>query len=448
MMKQNPTKPLPYSQEAEIGVVGSVMLDPSRLDDVTGIVSAGDFYIDANQRLYRHMLTMRDGGLGIDNVTLLNHLNDSGDIEKIGGAEYLAKIAHSVPTPSHAVHYATIVAEQARRRVVMLAAAKMLEAAGDHMRTVDEIIGECEAAMQKIPTGEYGGDPVPFGQALVDACTMVDEIVNRERAAGMMIGLETYDVEVGGFFNGELVILAARPSIGKTSMAMQISQHVAAKGQHVYFASLEMRSTELALRILCGCSSVPMARVRSGRVGPADFADMTKVSATIHTLPIVLHDRAGLSVLDIRRACRRLKAKGELDLIVVDYLQRITPADRRVDRHLQVGQITWDLKALALELQVPVLCLSQLGRAAEERDRKTGMVAEPRLAHLKESGDIEQDADQVLLLHRQQRAVDTVMILAKNRQGSQARFKLTWDAEHTQFSCYQIPTHDEFEEFA
>ncbi len=203
-MKQN-NSTVPCSRDAEVGVIGSILLDSSRLDEVVGIVSAENFYIDANQRLYRHFVAMRDAGLGIDDVTLLKRLGDSGDMEKIGGIEYLGEIAHAVPSPARATHYATIVAEQARRRMMILAAAKMLEAAGDHTRPVDEI------------------------------------------------GLDSFDLEAGGLFNGELVISAARPSIGKTSMAMQISQHVAAKDQHVYFASLEMRNTELALRILCRC---------------------------------------------------------------------------------------------------------------------------------------------------------------------------------------------------
>jgi replicative DNA helicase len=178
-----------------------------------------------------------------------------------------------------------------------------------------------------------------------------------------------------------------------------------------------------------------MARVRNGSIGPADLTDLTNASLDLSPLPIVLHDRAGLTTSGIRRACRRLKAKGNLGLIVVDYLQRITPADRRVDRHLQIGQITWELKAMAIELKTPVLCMCQLGRAAEAVDSKTGKVITPRLSHLKESGDIEQDADMVLLLHRQPRASETTLILAKNRQGEQAEYELTWEASRTRFSC-------------
>jgi replicative DNA helicase len=196
-----------------------------------------------------------------------------------------------------------------------------------------------------------------------------------------------------------------------------------------------MRTTELALRVLCGQSGVSLARVRAAEIMPADLVDLTTASAALSGLPIYLHDRPGMTMQDIRRACRRLSSRVELSLVVIDYLQRVTPADRRAQRHLQIGQIAWDAKQLALELRVPVLCLCQLSRAAEERDRKTGMVREPRLADLKESGDLEQDADMVLLLHRQPRGRDATLILAKNRQGEQGKFDLKFDAERMRFMC-------------
>jgi len=425
----------PHNLGAEKGLLGSILLEPPRLDEVAAIVAESDFYADANGRLYRHLVAMRDAGCGVDAVTLLERLAKAGDADRIGGASYLAEIVHAVPYAANAVYYAGIVAEQSRRRRVIHAAAEMLRAGYDESTALDEVVGRCEAELQKISTGEYAGEPVEFGKALISACDAVDEIVGRKRAAGMMIGLESFDCAVGGFFPGELVIIAARPSVGKTALGLQIAQHVGSKGKRVYFASLEMRSTDLALRVLCGHSGVSMARVRAAEIGPADTEDLSHASAELFGLPIVLHDRAGLSVQDVRRACRRLAAKGGLDVIIVDYLQRVTPSDRRADRHLQIGQITWDLKALALELRVPVICLCQLSRAAEERDKKTGLIVEPRLSHLKESGDVEQDADMVLLLHRQQRAAETVMILAKNRQGEQARFNLAWDGARTRFAC-------------
>jgi replicative DNA helicase len=261
-----------------------------------------------------------------------------------------------------------------------------------------------------------------------------------------MIGLETFDDAVGGIFAGELVVLAARPSIGKTALAIQVSRHVASKGRLVYFASLEMDSTQFALRLVCASAGVPMASVRAGELGDGDVRAVGEAARSFGDVRIVIHDQPGLCVHEIRRACRRLAPKG-LGLIVVDYLQRVTPEDRRADRHLQIGQITWALKALALELKVPVLVLSQLGRAAEERNRKTGMVIEPRLSHLKESGDIEQDADMVLLLHRQQRAKEAELILAKNRQGEQGKFHLTFDAARTLFKP-RVDGYSEFDGFA
>jgi len=429
----------PQSLEAEKAVLGSMLLDPLLCDDVAPILRPEDFYARAHRKLYAHMLAIHDGGGRIDAMLLVERLKAAGELEAIGGVAYLAEVAQSVPVAAHAMHYAGIVVEKSRRRAIILAATEMLRAAWDTGVSVDEIVSDCEALLHQIPSGEYAGEPVEFTKALAEACVVVDEIASRKRSAGLMTGLESFDFAAGGLFAGELTILAARPSIGKTSLALQIAQHVGGDRKRVYFASLEMPTTQLALRVLCGHSGVAMARVRSGDLGPDDLALLMAAGVSLQGLPILLHDRAGLSVADIRRACRRMVAKGGLDLVIVDYLQRVTPADAKVDRHLQVGKITWDLKALALELRVPVLCVCQLGRVAEERDRKTGLVIEPRLSMLKESGDIEQDADMVLLLHRQQRAVESLLILAKNRQGEQARFNLQWDGERTRFSCDGVP---------
>lgn len=425
----------PQSLDAEMGVLGSMMLDPRACDQIGTIIKADDFYVDAHRILFRAITGLYDANRAVDIALLLERLRQSGDAEKAGGAAYLAKVFQSVPNAAHAVYYAQIVREKAQRRRVIDAAADMLREAYDDSAPIEDVISDCESALQKIPTGEFSGEPVEFSKALDDACLAVDEILTRKRTAGMMLGLESFDQLAGGVFPGELVLLAARPSAGKTSLALQFAQHVAGKGKVVYVASLEMRTTDLAMRLLCGESRVSLSRVRSADIGPADAGDLTAASRNLATLPVWLHDRPGLSAQDIRRACRRLVSKVDLSLIVVDYLQRVSPSDRKVPRYLQVGQITWDLKALALELRIPVLCLTQLSRAAEERDKKTGIIREPRLSDLKETGDQEQDADMVLLLHRQPRARDAKLILAKNRQGEQGTFNLVFDAARMRFEC-------------
>lgn len=422
----------PQNIEAEKGVLGSILLDPKLCDDVLAVLVADDFYADANRKIFGHIVQMHGNGNRIDHTLLIERLKGAGDFQAIGGPVYLAEVMQSVAVAAHAVYYAKIVAEKARRRAIIQASTEMLRAAWDETDSVESIVGRCEAALQGVGTGEYEGEPVEFNEALLTATLAIDAIAARKTSAGVMTGLENFDRAVGGLFRGELVIMAARPSIGKTALALQIAEQVGT-GRLVYFASLEMSSTQLALRVLCGRAGVAMARVRAAALGPDDFALMAAAGVDLSGLRIVLHDRPGLTVQDVRRACRRLATNDDLRLIVVDYLQRITPSNRRVDRHLQVGQITWDLKALALELDVPVLCLCQLGRSADECEKKTGLVIEPRLGMLKESGDIEQDADMVVLLHRQTRASDALAILAKNRQGEQARFKLEWDGERMRF---------------
>ncbi len=426
----------PQNLDAERGVIGSIIVDPRCLDEVATIVGADDFYSDAHRTLFGHLVDMRDAGAAIDIALLVERLRSAGDVEAIGGAAYLAEVMQSVPVAAHAVHYARIVSGQALRRRVIHAATDMLREAYDAQRPVEAVVHDCEKMLQKIHTGDYRGEPVAFDAALVEACKMVDEIAQRTRQAGLMTGVQQFDKDAGGVFPGELTILAARPSVGKTALALQIIQHVAGRGKTVYFASLEMGTTELALRVLCGEAGVPMSKVRSGTLDANDVAQVASAGTNLYGLPIVMHDRAGLTVQDIQRACRQIAAKRELSLIVVDYLQRVTPADRKVQRNLQVGQISGDLKELARELRVPVLCLCQLSRAAEEVIKagpQKGQMREPRLSDLKESGDIEQDADMVLFLQRLPRTIPTNFYLAKNRQGDQAKFKMDFHGPETRF---------------
>jgi replicative DNA helicase len=425
----------PQSLDSEKGVLGSLLLDPKLCDQVATILKPDDFYADAHRKLFKHVLALFDGHRAVDVALIMERLKQAGEVEAVGGAAYLAEILQAVPVAAHAIHYAGIVREKSKRRRLIQAATAMLRDAFDESAPIEDVISDCEAHLQKIPSGEYGGEPVEFSTAVADACVAIDEIYLRKRVAGTMIGLETFDQAAGGVFTGELVLLAARTSVGKTSLGLQIAQNVAARGRSVYLASLEMKSTELALRVLCGQAGVSLSRVRAADIGPADIVDMTMASQSLASLPILLHDRPGLSTQDIRRATRRLASKLDLGLIVVDYMQRITPVDRSVPRHLQVGQIAWDLKSLALELRVPVLCLTQLSRAAEERDKKTGNIREPRLSDLKDSGNQEEDADMVLLLHRQPRARDAKLLLAKNRQGEQGAFHLVFDAARMRFEC-------------
>jgi len=438
----------PNNRDAERGVVGSMLLNAAVIDDVASIVTAEDFYHCDNRKLFMHLVAMHECGERIDVTLLVARLKRFGDWDDVGGAAYLAEIAQAVPVAAHATYYAAIVREKSIRRRVIHAAADMTAKAFDEGAETDDVISECEATLQAVSTGDYSGEPVSFDAALLAACDFVDAIASRKREAGVMTGIECFDSVVGGLFPGELTLLAARPSVGKTALALQIAGHVTRRGKRGYMASLEMPTTQLALRVLCGHSGVSMARVRRGDVGIEDSVALTGASSALHGSPLVLHDRPGLKVADIRRACRRLHAKERLSLIVVDYLQRVTPSDRRKDRHLQIAEISWGLKELAAELSVPVLCLCQLSRLAEERDKKSGLIREPRLSDLKESGDLEQDADMVMLLHRQPRASDAMLILAKNRQGEQGKFHLTWNAERTRFDVPRTATHSEFDAYS
>ena len=259
----------------------------------------------------------------------------------------------------------------------------------------------------------------------------------------MPTGLQAFDLHYGGLFRGELIILAARTAVGKTSLAAQIATYNALAGRLVYFASCEMSASELVLRAACGQAGVSLQAIRSGRATDAEHGRVEEALSELSAAALMIDDRPELSVASIRRETRRLARKG-LALITVDYLQLLMPADRKLQRYEQIGQMTAGLKALARELDVPVLVLGQLSRAAEVAD-------EPRLCHLRESGSIEQDADVVLLLHRPEDALeadgdrwDADLIIAKNRNGPSGRVKLDWDGTLMQFRVHQRAEYPEF----
>jgi replicative DNA helicase len=435
----------PQNLEAERCVLGSILLDSRCLDDVAAIVRPEDFYAEANQRLYGHLLAMHDRGRPIDTVLLTSALRAAGDLEVVGGMAYLAEIGLAVPTAAHAAYYAKLVAEAAKLRSVIHAATEMLRNAYAPGATSDALVAEAEKVLGTIKTGLASNAPVSAQDAVIEAIEYLTAIHERGQHAGRTTGLTRFDADIGGLFGGELVILAARPGIGKTALATQTAYHLAQRGKAVYFASLEMSRVELMLRIACGLANVSNQAIRTGRVADDETTALSDAMREVATSRLWIHDSPQLSAADIRRASRRLDG---LAMIVVDYLQLVAPPDRRVQRYEQVGQTTRALKAMARELGVPVLVLCQLNREAEKLDR-------PTLSNLRESGSIEQDADVVTFLHRPPKPIehdgqkwDAEWIVAKNRNGPSNRtYRLTWHPEQTRYECWAPDGYPEFDQF-
>ena len=416
----------PSDLQAERNLLGAMLWLPACCDDVALVVRSEDFYADANQRLYRHLLAMRDIGQPIDVTLLVDRLKAAGDLEAVGGVAYLRECL-AVSQPAIAVYYAKVVAKHAQYRALIHAGCELLRDAYEAAGEPRELAATAEAALLKIGTPSEETHVRTAKEAALEATDVIEQTFERKTSAGYMTGLFVFDQSTGGLFGGELTVLAARPRIGKTALAAQIANHGAQRGRLVYFVSLEMAGVELALRILCGDAEVSIQTIRRAELKPGDVSRLCEAANKFAQGNLIFDARPRHSVSSIRHAVRR-QARHGLALIVVDCLGRVQPKDTRAQRYEQVGQITRGLKELATELNVPVLLLAHLGREAEKEPR-------PSLRHLRESGDIENDADNVLFISGEPLDRNKTLILEKVRQGEAGDIPLLWFPERTRFEC-------------
>ncbi|MFK8114524.1 MAG: replicative DNA helicase [Rubripirellula sp.] len=445
----------PFDLEAEMGVLGSILLLPEVSDDLASL-RADDFYDDSNRKIYDAMREMYDSGEKIDVTLLVARLRTAGEYEKVGGAAYLAKLSASVPNAAHAVYYANIVAEKAVFRRLIESSTEILRDAYDQTSTGKELCAQAEQKVFAIMDGRSSQSVHAINDVLHQAMDRMEARLRGDHVdGGAETGLTQFDEMTGGLHNGELIILAARPSMGKTALAMNIGEHVAIEqGAPVLFVSLEMSGIELADRMLCSLARVNGHRLRNGTISPDDRERLIKKANEISQAPLFVDDSPSRTVSEIAAAARRIKRRsGKLGLIVIDYLQLIDPDNSRDPRQEQVAKIARRLKGVSRELEVPLLCLSQLNRQAEDsKDHR------PKLSHLRESGAIEQDADVVMFVHREeyyhrgddkaQFAGQAEIIISKQRNGPIGDVELTWEAEFTKFSDRAPERHSEFDDYA
>ncbi len=431
----------PFNLEAETGVLGSIMLNPDVCDDVTLLLRVDDFYDDANRKLYGHMMGMHDAGQKLDLTLLVECLKQAGDFERIGGTAFLARTFQSVPNYAHAVYYAKIVREKATFRALIDASTDILRDAYDPSTESRLLLSQAEQKIFGILDGRGVSTVSTISDVLHEAMDRIDaRMLGEHTTGGVETGFTELDAKLAGFHNSELIILAARPSMGKTAFAMNIAEHVAmSEKSPVLFVSLEMSSIELADRLLCSVARVDGHRLRNGTISDDDRSRLVKNASVISSAPLFVDDSPSRMVSEIAAAARRIvRRDGELGLIVIDYLQLIEPDNPRDPRQEQVARIARRLKGLARELKVPVLCLAQLNRQAEDsKDHR------PKLSHLRESGAIEQDADVVMFVHREeyyrrgeeqeQFAGQAEIIISKQRNGPVGDVPLIWRKEFTRF---------------
>ena len=443
---------LPFDAEAEINLLGSAILLPDVLDDVIQLVRPDDFYDDANRRLYTHLVGLHESSRRIDLTILTDRLKAAGDFELIGGAAYLSKVINSVPHAAHAIYYAEIIQAKATYRAMILAGTEIVRDAYDEVSEAPQLLGEAEHKIFSILDQRSNTKVVPLNEIVVEAMNRLDARMQGTHTGSVAnYGFQELDGKTAGLHAGELVILAARPGMGKTAFAMNVAENVATQEVPVLFVSLEMSSIELADRLLCSAARVNAHRLRNGTISQDDRIRLVEKSFELGRMPMFIDDTASRTVSEIAASARRLKRKhASLGLVVIDYLQLIEPDNPKDPRQEQVAKIARRLKGLAREVKVPVLCLAQLNRQTE-----AGRENIPKLSHLRESGAIEQDADVVLFVHREeyylhgeereQHKGQAEIHIAKQRNGPAGdAVKLNWLRDFTRF---QDPVPERLAEF-
>lgn len=437
----------PQNLEAEQATLGSMLVEREAIARVVDVIDARDFYSPQHRMLYQSMVDLFNASKPVDLVTLQDLLKDRGQLEQVGGTQYLLTLQDAAPTAAAISHYAFIVRSKATLRGLIEAADAIKETAQNVAdQDVENVVDVCE---QKIfAVGERTIMPAftPIGDLLGDTYDRIDEMQQSHHpGTGIRTGYDDFDSYTSGLQPAELVILAARPSMGKTALALNIATHAAKMEQkRVAVFSLEMSKEALALRLLCSAARVNQQNVRQGYLERGDMDRIAIAASELYKVPIYLDDSPTMDVLQIRGKARRLRAEHGLDLIIVDYLQLVSGYGRFENRNQEISQVARSLKALARELKVPVIALSQLSRAVETR----GHPRRPLLSDLRESGSIEQDADVVAFIYRpsyygpeELRAADYLdtdqhiaeVIIAKQRNGPTGTVRLAWLEEYVAF---------------
>ena len=459
----------PHSIEAEMSLLGSLILDPEIASDVVPIVRDGTaFYRPAHGAVFEALIGLYDTHQSGDLVQLLDVLRSRDVLEQVGGAEYLDELAGSVPSPVNAAHYARIVADKARLRRLIDAAGQILYDAFHTGRLgpdgAREIIDTAEQRIFEIAQEEQATDPENLADLLQQEIDRLEALMDGKALMGVRTHFAELDDTLSGLQPGEMVIIAARPSMGKTALALNLAEQIAlggpphqrdpAKGVPVGLFSLEMSKSAIVQRLISGISGVGTDQMRHGGFGKDVFQKLHLACAELTDAPICVDDTPGQTILAIRARARRMVARHAIKVIIIDYLQLLTaPGSARESRQVEVSAISRGVKALARELNIPVIALSQLNRGAEQREGNR-----PRMSDLRESGSLEQDADVVMLLHREayyhlqdktwreehpDRANLAEVIIAKQRNGPTGIVRLTWDSKTTRFRPYAGASHDD-----
>ncbi|WP_214808522.1 replicative DNA helicase [Exiguobacterium sp. s102] len=428
----------PQSIEAEQAVLGAIMIDADRLISASERLLPHDFYRAAHQRIFEAMLVLSDRGEAIDLVTVTAELSTLGVLEEIGGLAYLGELAEGVPTAANINYYVNVVDQKSTLRRLIRTANEIVTDGYERQNEVDVLLNEAERKILEVSQGKGSANFIPISDVLTSAYATIDKLHKQSgETTGIPTGFRDLDQVTAGFQRNDLIIVAARPSVGKTAFALNISQNVATRAdENVAIFSLEMGAEQLVMRMLCAEGNVDAQRLRTGQLEDEDWGKLSLAMSSLSQAGIYIDDTPGIRVNDIRAKCRRLKQEHGLGMIMIDYLQLIQGNGRSSDnRQQEVSEISRSLKSLARELEVPVIALSQLSRGVESRQDKR-----PMMSDIRESGAIEQDADIVAFLYRddyynkETEDANTIeIIIAKQRNGPTGTVKLAFRKEFNKF---------------
>ena len=435
---------LPYSQEAEQAVIGSALKKSESLGEAAEIITPEDFYFAQNREIFAVMMELFNENAPIDFVSVSERLARYDKLDAVGGTAYLRDVA-SVPTTYHVEYYSSIIKEKAIRRRLIDSARKIADISYGDGTSVDRVLERSEQLIYDVSSSD-SGDILPINEIMVGAYQKIIEDSARDGGlTGISTGFNKLNERTGGLHGGELILIAGRPGMGKSSFAVNIAEHVAINDNRTAaIFNLEMPREQIVNRIICSQALVDSHKIRTGTLTGEDWEKIGEVVNKVALAPLYIDDTASLTVSQIRAKCRRLKQTRNLQLIVIDYLQLMQSGGRSDNRQQEISEISRSLKILAKELNVPVIALSQLSRASESRSDKR-----PMLSDLRESGAIEQDADMVMFLYRDEYYnKDTEnrlaeCIIAKNRNGETGMFNLGWQGSYTKFSNVEFAMQEE-----
>jgi replicative DNA helicase len=434
----------PHSVEAEQGVLGSMLISPrDAIGECVEKITAEYFYVPAHQTIFEVLVDLWNAGQAIDLITFTQVLRDRNLLDAVGGAAFVTSLYTFVPTAANLGYYIDIVRDKYILRSIISAATESVRRAYEEQGEVGELLDEVEQKIFAVGEDRFKGQMLSMKDQVMEAIESIEKLYERKGGiTGVSTGFIEFDRMTSGMHGAEMIVIAGRPSMGKTAFAMNIAEHVAINEKlPVGVFSLEMSSQQLVQRLLCSRARVNLQKVRDGFLGERDFPSLTAAASKLAEAKIFLDDSASLTILELRAKARRLKAQQDVQLIVIDYLQLLRSTSRRAqdNRQLEISEISAGIKGLAKELKIPVIVVAQLNRQPEQRSG-----GKPRLSDLRESGSIEQDADLVGLLvrpeiyeedeeARAEKAGEAELIIAKQRNGPVGEIPLTFLKEFTRF---------------